>query len=740
MDVDIDEKWLREEIMSMAKKWGIKVQPPGAPIDPSWLNEKALFRMLAVRADGNIEWMRTLREDPHLSYEERLEHILGAKDDLKNILKDPDISAMLGNAFHVDGSVKLSDDEVGELALLSYGANISPQVARQEIDRILSVFAYPIARNYVFRGPSYYFMLDGVSVDMKSRFTSINDYDVVDLDYPRFARGLLRHYNNINDSIYFVTRHLMHAIATGIPRVKDQLCRELLNKLAPKKLKALHKKAVGGDHFVGHDNTDRFFENQWDQILEELDSLRQIVDSYRKKGTSTELDAVITFMTYRSSTIRHAKVIFGVDIDGIFNKHIKLTPSRLYRKLLLGLLDAKINVLAFHQNASQILYSSDFLNVDFSGSLVFKHDVVKNMSKECQKEFREFKDIQEAVREKGRNLSLLAELEEFTALYMDVMMNDNGASYHRLAGLRASADLFVTAGTYGPSPIELRDSVTLMGHFFRFLSSYHAVFEAKQLKRQAKNLTRNKPFTRSNIHDLARKDAWTKLIRIYREENDPLVMVFTAQQAMSLLQRNGYAPKRDVLHAMSVNYGGALVGLYAKHTFSRMVAGGQALANTGALVYSIYDVKNANSFSKLSDYPYSSISSDVTLDQDTKQKLKSENWLLIFDDNTNSGETVDNIRLLAVDSGIYGRINTFTCRANPEIKNYKPTLTIEQRIDIVGVAGLRARKAKVKVKDKDCVQKERYKEIIGTIVGHRLFKIIKPSMPPTEPRSQPSEG
>lgn len=740
MDVDIGEKRLREEIMNMAKKWGIKVQPPGAPVDPNWVDEKSLFRILAIHADGNIGFVKSLRENTNFSCEEQLEKILGAKDHLKGILKTPEISALLGSSFHVDGAVKLSECEIGELASLSYGAHISTKFARKKIDHILSAFAYPIAREYIFRGPSYHFMFDGIRIDMKSRFSSINDYDIVGLDYPLFARNLLKHYIEINDSINFVARHLMHSITAEVVEVKDQLCRELLNKLAPKKLKALHKKATRGDHFVGHDNTDRFFKSQWEQILEDLDSLRQLVDSYRKKGTSNELDDVVTFLAYRSSAIRHAKVIFGVDVDGVFNKYVKLTLSRPYRKLLLGLLDAKINVLAFNQNASQILYSPDFLNVEFPGSLVFRQDVVKHMSKECQNEFREFKEAQEAIRGKGSNLSLLAELEDFTALYMDVMLNDNSASYLRIAGLRASEDLFLTADIYGHNPIELRDSVTLMGNFFSLLSTYHAAFEAKQLKKQAKNLARNKPFTKSDVHDHARGDAWAKLIRIYREENDPLVMVLTAQQAMSLIERNGYIPKRDVLHTMSVNYGGALVGLYAKHTFTRMVPGGQLLANTGALVYSIYDVRNANSFSNLSDYPYSSISCDETLDQDTKQKLKSENWLLIFDDNTNSGETVDNIMLLAVDSGMYGRINTFTCRANPEIRNYKPTLTVEQRIDIVGVAALKARKAKVKVKDEDGVEKERYKEIIGTVVGHRLFKLIKPSVTPTQPQTQPSEG
>jgi len=109
----------------------------------------------------------------------------------------------------------------------------------------------------------------------------------------------------------------------------------------------------------------------------------------------------------------------------------------------------------------------------------------------------------------------------------------------------------------------------------------------------------------------------------------------------------------------------------------------------------------------------------MTLDQTTKQRLKSENWLLIFDDNTNSGETVDNIRQLAEESDLYGRIDTFTCRASADARKFKRSLTKEQQLDIVGVSGLRARKAKI------IGAGERYKEIIGTVVGHRLFKLNK---------------
>ncbi len=719
MDVNTVPKWLQRKIIAMAKEQGISIDPLEAPIDPAWCTEKTFFRMAGVRADGHILMLNTLKKDCHLEFEERFEELLKIKDGFKEILETSEVKALLKNAFSVDGAIKISEDEVKELISLPYGVDISLQEAKLEIDRILSSFTYPVARNNVFRGKSYYFMLEGLTVDIKTRFSSMNDYEVNGLNYPVFCRDLIWHYRGVNDSICFVTRHLMCELWNRIPNVKNDLCKDLLNKLAPKKLKAFRKKANSGDYYVGHNNTDQFFEQQWEQVLEELDELRHIVDRYRKTGSSSDLNHLFVFISYRSSAIRHAKVIFGFDIDAIFNKYLKLSPSTAYRKLLLGLLDAKINILAFCQNAAQILYSSDFLNGDFPGSLVFRQDTVRNMAAVHPDGFKFFKKSQEIAKGRLRNLSLLAELEEATALYVDVLLNDNSSSYNRLAGVLYLDENFMLPSEYGYCPSELRDPLTLMGHFFNFLDDYHDIFESQQLKKQVKNLSRGKSFRMPETHVKARRDAWTKLIRIYREENDPLAMMFTAQHAAAVINRKGFDPMRDVLHTMSVNYGGALVGLYAKHTLSRMIPGGQLVANTGALVYSIYDVKNANSFSKLSDYPYSSIANDKTLDQATKQRLKSENWLLIFDDNTNSGETIHNIRILAEESDLYSRIDTFTCRANTDVRKYKHSLTKEQKLDIIGVSGLRARKAKV------IGAGERYKELVGTVVGHRLFKLNK---------------
>lgn len=721
MDVDL-VKIIAKELVRLAKKRRLKILPPGVAPSPGWLNERSFFRMSAIRTEGMVLWLNTLQEDSSLSVQERIEYLLKGKDDFKKLLRDPDVSDLLKRTFHVDGAIKLSEDEVASLASLPYGVDLSNQGVRENIERILSLCAYPLGRHYVFRGSSYYFMFEGAHVDMKGPLTSINDYEVRELNYDQFARNLLAHYNEVGDALHFATRHLQHEVLTKFSSVRDALCRELLSKLSQKKLSAIRKKATHSNRLLGHQDTDQFFGHQLDQILDDLEEFREMVASYRKTGCG--LDQIIIFFAHGSSTLRQAKLVLGVDVDSVLNRHLKLVPGKPFRKLLLGLLDSKINVLAFHQNASQILYNRDFLNPESQGSLVLNRDTVRNMESVCLKEFREFSNAQENARSKEGNLSLLAELEDTVALYMDVLINDNDASYVRLAGLLSPEIWSLRSSPYGACPKILYDSITLMGKFFNFLDLYHKTFELEQQRKQAKSQAREKSFRKSNIHDVAQKNARAKLIRLYREENDPLAMVLTAQQAMNVIVHKGFDPERDVLHAMSINYGGALVGMYAKHTFSRMVPGGQLSVNTGALIYSIYDLKTKGSFFDLSDYPYSSIANDMTLGHFARKKLKSENWLLVFDDNTNSGETVDNVRRLALDSDLFGRIDTFTCRANPNIEKYKESLTPKQRIDIVGVAGLRLRKAKA------AGANERYKELIGTIVGNRLFKIVNAQKAP----------
>ncbi len=117
---------------------------------------------------------------------------------------------------------------------------------------------------------------------------------------------------------------------------------------------------------------------------------------------------------------------------------------------------------------------------------------------------------------------------------------------------------------------EFVDILQLLESYFKLMDSYVADGEKRAQKKQKTTKPQN-----TIVHEKALK----KIIRLYREENDPLVMIKTAQNALNMIIQKGYKPTKDVLHIMGVNYGGALTGLYAKYVFSKSVNSGQVLAN-----------------------------------------------------------------------------------------------------------------------------------------------------------------
>ncbi len=101
------------------------------------------------------------------------------------------------------------------------------------------------------------------------------------------------------------------------------------------------------------------------------------------------------FISEEASLLRYAKTSLGIDIDGMFNAHLKIEVNKSMKKILLGLLDAKINMIAFMQNATQIMCSEQFMNPEYEGSLVLNRDAVRHVKKTCPKEFAAFKQVQE---------------------------------------------------------------------------------------------------------------------------------------------------------------------------------------------------------------------------------------------------------------------------------------------------------------------------------------------------------
>lgn len=716
------------------KSYRTRIARPGQEVS---ITEKSIFQMSdqvsSVYSDMLIEMLREHKEGAFSTWalavgsdgNDYFDLLAKAKAHYKTVLEaDEKILATLRDYFYVDGAIKLSRDDLieigGVLSPLATGCDETMLAAsdKQYYDyakSLIHCFAYAKSSGMVFRSPEYYFAFDSVSIGLQGRNTSINDLQINRFDFEDFCSDLLRHYSLINQNIGLLDEYFFSDFKQSIESNKKNFCREILWAIAPKKIKKIREEMASGKHTLGHADTDRFFMDQWEISIERLDDLRELINHYKVHGTPNMLEHISEFMAKESLMIRFAKATLGLDLDVAFNKFITVRPPRSIRKFLLGLLDAKINIFAFLQNISQIMCNKHFLDPEHSGNLVFSRDVVRAIKSKCPAKFKEFKGAQSTIRLGGESVTLFAELDDKVGLYVDILLNDNKISYTRLVGQLWTSD--PESGDAGLQAIN--GPLGLMKIFFELLQEYEKACEQRESSQEKKKNAKGRPYTKSTTHLHAKKAALSKLIRIYREENDPLVMIKTAQNAINILIRKGFDQVSDVLHVMSVNYGGTLVGHFAKHTFARTIIKGQVVANAGSVVYSIYDVKNANSFSELSDYPYAKILKDATVGEGVRQKLESENWLLVFDDNTNSGETLDNLRNLAAESRFYGRVDVFPCRASASVARYKASLSDLQKLEMIGGSAVASRKTKVNA------ESTRYKELLGTIAGANLFKILR---------------
>lgn len=233
---------------------------------------------------------------------------------------------------------------------------------------------------------------------------------------------------------------------------------------------------ASGKHTLGHVDTDRFFMDQWEISIERLDDLRELINHYKVHSTPNMLEHISEFMAKESLLIRFVKATLGLDLDAAFNKFITVRPPRSIRKLLLGLLDAKINIFAFLQNISQIMCNKYFLDPEHSGNLVFSRDVVRAIKSKCPAKFKEFKGAQATARLGNENVSLFAELDDKVGLYVDILLNDNKISYTRLVGQLWTSD--PESGDAGLQAIN--GPLDLMKIFFELLQEYEKACEQRE--------------------------------------------------------------------------------------------------------------------------------------------------------------------------------------------------------------------------------------------------------------------
>lgn len=673
------------------------------------LSEIEMYRCVAVK------------ESP-LPIERRLQWIEHFKKHVTWILLTEETSPLLREYFHVDGAIKFNEGDRTELQGMFVWFDKDGNMGKPEdsmfdtyMMNLINDFTYFRGDELIFRNQNFYFLFPSLTVDTKERFSSINDYRITDIDIQAFTKDFLTHYNTIDQNILLFKDYFHGALWQGLEGHFTEFLAEIRDILDPDKLTHLRSLIDHHSH-TWNAEVDAGYVDQWHRAVDRLEHFRDMVNAFDQHRTPHMFSHLTEFISEEAPLLQYAKVSLSVDIDGVFNKHLKVEVKKSMKKMLLGLLDAKINMLAFMQNATQIMCNEQFMNPEYEGSLVLNADAVRNIRKVCPKEFAAFKELQKKWRESDSHHTLLTMLDAQVGYFIDVLIGNNDISYVKATG-ELPADLpEIIRWKTDMMREELHGSILILESFFGLMDSYVKAWEAKAEKKGKKDTTSQKP-----AHMLNYETALKKLIRLYREENDPLVMIKTAQNALNVIIQKGYEPKKDVLHLMGVNYGWTLVGLYAKNVFAKTIVNGQVLANSGNIVYSIYDVKNANDFLKLVDYPFSKIIKNDTIDEQAKKNISDKNWLLIFDDNTNSGETLDNLRLSAQQSGFYPHIDVFACRASYNMNNYKKSLKDEEKLDFVIHSAIPARKSKVNPEG------GRYKELLGTIVGNRIHKILYPN-------------
>ena len=663
-----------------------------------------------------------------LTFDERLHSVLKKKVAEQDLYTNEIFQKTLKPFFFVDGAIRINQADIEELnkSMILFSRDSEGHTEAVEnteeyesyTDSLIRDFAYQRNNEIIFRNPKYYFLLDGLTVDIGTQTTSINNYVICDVKIEDFVPEIAAQYNSIHQHLGLFSHFYFSQLYTNLVSAKEPFCQELTSALSPERLDKLREVMSKGLIPMGSAELDAIYFDQWRNTISILERLSEFVSTFNLDPTVQTFGKIVRLLSKHGIAIEHAKMEFGINIDDIFNKYFNGRPSQAVKKILLGLLDAKINMLAFSQNVAQIFTSEQFLNVDYIGSLIFNQSEVRHMKSVCPKQFSDVKTLQKELRSEDLNIKLLRKMDEAVGSYTDALLDDNGIGIVKLLAAIDSSLPELTDKPYYSVPPDIEGPLSALLVFFQMIEVYVASCDATQEHKAKKKAAEGKRYKKSEAHLNAKKSALNRIIRIYREENDPIVMIKTAQNSLNYIIQKGFIVTKDILHLMSVNYGGSLVGSFAKHIYGRTVRKGQILINPGNVIYSIYDVRNANEFSRLIDYPFSRILRDTQISSDIKARFSKRNWLLVFDDNTNSGQTLDDIRILAEASGFYGRVDLFPCRASIEFRNYRKTLPDETKLSMLICCGVIARKSKVNSEG------NRYKETIGSIIGHRLYKIL----------------
>lgn len=404
-------------------------------------------------------------------------------------------------------------------------------------------------------------------------------------------------------------------------------------------------------------------------------------------------------------------------IHDITNKSFNWEIDILYRKILLWLIDARINIIAFLENIAEIITDNNFLNSEYSWDLVFDRNRVKKI--------KDFYSKDNKVLHLINFDNLKAKLNKL----QDIKIVDS-----LVYELWKNWDYYTKLLLWDTTIInELNPKASDDFPFEKLTESIGYLFEV--IKKYSDNKYVDSWVEREDIH-LA-----NKIIRLYREENDPLVMIKTALNAYIWIIEDWFNSKVDNLDIFSVNYWGSTIWAYIKSVIELLSDNFWIWINNWNVVYSKYDLKNQNKWLKFSEYPSSSeikrvISIyklkffsiiDNNYDKLSKiNKIEKENWwlwekwknyVLIFDDNAQSWTTLRDLKVMLNKEGDFDYVKTYACRINPQLWKLSQSYSQDEKLELFSWAWVVSKRSPLKF-----LKWTRYNESLSRVIWRRIFK------------------
>ncbi len=677
-----------------------------------------------------------------ISIEDKVKKVIENKQKIITTIKELDENNLL-SLFSHDWWIKLTLEDMEEIISSLYLVSDSTENWKQKIETpieehpffhsLINDFCYFWANTLNFRNKNYYFLFDSLTISQTTKNTSINDYEIIDINFEDFKKDVYISYNRIDQYLKMFLEFFSWYTNYNIMERYVEFKSDILNIFWKDKIKELRELIENRPNYIENTSFNEKNKQNFLNLIEIIQDFVELVEKIKiplnfekdchRNFYLQHIDKITKFLAINYVWFNHIKNIFKLDINQIFRKYIYTQVPPSLKKVILWIIDAKINILAFMQNITQILFNKNFFNPNFDWNLVLRKDQIDYIRKIVPKTIEDYRKFHNNITQNfSNNKDLAIELDTNIWYFMDILIWDKPESYI-YASLTIEDDLKEIDKWYSENEIELfAPTFDLLKNLLKQIDEYWKDLDIKRKKAYDKEVKKalkhwkDLPWDfeewKSKNYTDAKSNILKKLIRLHREENHPIVMINTAQNAYNQISLNWFK-NTDSLHLLSVNYGWSLVWFFAKHTFERL-AWKSILINLWNIVYSIYDLKNASEFLKIIDYPFVKYMEEYNSDE-MKIFLRWTNHALIFDDNTCSWRTLNNLANLSKQSWYYWKIDIFACRVSQIIDWYDDSVSRNTVLELIKNASLESKKTRV------WQVKRNYKELVWTIIWRNLY-------------------